>query len=193
MKQLKFSYLKGMTTKSQEELIEAFDEIVIAVNGCTITEGEGADKHSLGTLLFYAIRKYIQSNRINIDFGEYFQKRRHICQPHFTFVEVDAVIKEALLNKYPVDIETKQYLVDDKSITKLWTKFKSIQSFNRNSASDYSKYLSMRAKGGESGTYVDDEVIINIWKNVRQAAIDVNARKVLVTISSKCIKYVSTF
>ena len=64
-------------------------------------------------------------------------------------------------------------------LIRLWTKFKTIQTFCRNNAlPDYIQYCKKRDKGGESGTYDDEAVLETIWKNFRHSAIDKNAKKV---------------
>ena len=161
------------------ELLEALDEIIIAINGSTVTEGPSADQISLATKLFYSCRAYIQQNRLTIDLADGFAKRRDICMPHFQFPEtMSPQMKQALLDRYSINQDSKRPNLDDKGLVKLWTKFKRIESFNRNSTMEYDEYLKTRAKGGESGTYIDDDIILSIWENTRKLGIESNARKV---------------
>ena len=159
-----------MNRRQDEGLLEAYDELIVAVNGQSITEGNKADKLNLGTQLFYSCRKYILHNRMNIDFREIFQKRKDLCSPRLQLKPLDNDFKDQLLLRYPIDEDTKEHEVDDKSLVKLWTKF-----CRNHALPDYMAYCKKRDKGGESGTYDDDAILEKNWKNCRHSAIDKNA------------------
>ena len=80
--------------KAVEELLNAIDEIFIAVNGNTITEGKKQSKFELCQQLFYACCRYVADNRINTDFDNLIDKRKDLFVPHFQLTKVNQQMKQ---------------------------------------------------------------------------------------------------
>ena len=155
-------------------MLDAIDEIVIAVNVNTVTEGKKQCKFELGQQLYYACRRYVADNRINTDFDDLFDERKDLFIPHFQLTKVNQQMKQQLLDKYAVNGEG-QMIADAKLIEKLWDKFKSIQSFIRNTA--HPIYKKQYLDKEQSGTFTDIATLKSIWQTARTEAIINNARK----------------
>ena len=58
-----------------KKLLNAYDEIILTINGNTINEDITKSKdEELGSTLFWKIKSYIRQNRFNVDFADYIFK-----------------------------------------------------------------------------------------------------------------------
>ena len=85
-----------------ENLLQIYDELVISIAGNSITEGETQSSHELGVEMYLKIRKYLLTDRINVDVGNKFKRTRRstIFSPKIVLpTTMSNVAKSALLDK----------------------------------------------------------------------------------------------
>ena len=157
--------------KANAMLQEGIEDAVFAVAGNSITQSAKTDIATLHKLFYAEVRKYISSNRFNVDFMDQIVSRKNFFH-HFVLDPISDDLQQILLKKYP-EIVTKE------KCEKMWERFKHIQKASRNSyLPDYnSKFVNAPAK---SGTYTspDEAALLEIWKKARIDKVQENADKV---------------
>ena len=157
-----------------ETLLQIYDELVISIAGNSITAGETQSSHELGVDMYLKIRKYLLTDRINVDVGNEFKRRSTIFSPKIILpTAMSNEAKSALLDLYPIAQDDK-IPKSRKELEALWGKFKAIQTLCRNKAG--AKYNSIYGKI-KSGAYTDEEAIEAAWEHCRKAQILENMKK----------------